>query len=216
MIFDILFEKAKFIVLEGKNKFKEIPLQFNPATYSVEENNAFSEKKLMGLKGVVNQFTGSKKSDLTLELMFDSTSTGRDVRSLIEPLYQIVNIDNTLHAPAPCSFVWGTFSFDGVVSSFKKEFTFFFSHGTPARVKVSITLKPYTKVKEQAQSLDLQSSDISKKRVLVEGDTIFDMAFREYKNSAMWRDIAEKNEIDNPLLIPFGTELILPSKDGDD
>lgn len=211
-------EKAKFIVLDGKNKSKgnEIPLQFNPSSYSVEQSNDFSEKKLMGLKGVVNQFTGSKKSDLILELMFDSTSTGQDVRDLVEPLYKIVNIDNTLHAPPPCRFVWGRFSFDGIVSAFKKEFTFFFSNGTPARVKISITLKPYTNVKEMAKALNLQSSDISKKRVLVEGDTIFDMAYREYKNPAMWRMIAAKNGIDNPLTIPFGTELLLPSKDSDD
>ncbi len=211
-------EKAKFIVLDGqyKDKGNEIPLQFNPASYSVEHSNDFSEKKLMGLKGVVNQFTGSKKSDLALELMFDSTSTGQDVRDLIEPLYKIVNIDNTLHAPPPCRFVWGKFSFDGIVLSLKKEFTFFFANGTPARVKISITLKPYTNVKEVVKSLNNQSSDISKKRVLVEGDTIFNMAHREYRNPSMWRKIAQKNGIENPLFILSGTELLLPSKEEED
>lgn len=211
-------EKAKFIVLDGQYKEigKEIPLQFNPSTYSVEQNNEFSEKKLMGLKGVVNQFTGSKKSDLALELMFDSTATGGDVRDLVEPLYKIVNIDNTLHAPPPCRFSWGKFFFDGIVLSFKKEFTFFFANGTPARVKISMTLKPYTNVKEMAKKLNLQSSDISKKRVLVEGDSLFDMAYREYKSPAMWRKIAQVNEIVNPLTIPFGTELLLPSKESDE
>ena len=208
-------EKAKFIVLDGKKRGTVIPVQFNPSAYSVEENNSFSEKKLMGLKGIVNQFIGSKKSDLTLELMFDSTSLGTDVRSLIKPFDLIVDIDNTLHAPPPCSFVWGTFLYEGIVTLFKKEFTFFFSTGTPARVKVSITLKPYASVKKKVKGLNFQSSDISKKRIFLEGDTLFSMAYKEYKNPALWRKIAEENEIDNPLDIPFGKELLLPSKEKD-
>ena len=209
-------EKAYFVVLKGENKGNEIPLQFNPSSYSVEHGNDFSEKKLMGLKGLINQFTGSKKSDFILELMFDSTSSGGDVRDLIQPLYKIVDIDNTLHAPSPCKFVWGKFTFDGIVSTYKKEFTFFFSNGTPARVKISMTLKPYTDVEEMAKTLNQQSSDISKKRVLIEGDTIFNMAHREYKNPSMWRKIAQENGIENPLFILSGTELLLPSKEEED
>jgi len=216
MIFDILGgEKAKFIVLEGKYKDldNEIPLQFNPTTYTVEQNNEFAEKKLMGVNGTVNQFTGSKKSDLTLELMFDSTSSGKDVRDLIEPLHKIVDIDNTLHAPPPCKFVWEKFSYDGIVSSFKKEFTFFLSNGRPARVKISITLKPYVKVDDATKNLNPQSSDITKQRVLTEGDTLFNMAYREYKDPAMWRKIAAKNGIEDPLNIAYGKVLLLPSNE---
>jgi len=206
-------EKAKFIVLDGQYKDKEISLQFNPGNYSVEQNNEFSEKKLMGLKGVVHQFTGTKMSDLSLELMFDSTSTGKDVRELTEPLKKIVEIDNTLHVPPPCSFVWEKFIFEGIVSSFKKEFTYFYSNGQPARVKVFMTLKPYANLEVTVKKQNNQSSDISKKRVLVEGDTLFNMAHREYKNPAMWRKIAQKNGIENPLFILPGTELLLPSKE---
>ena len=208
-------EKAKFIILKGKYKEdgQEIPLQFNPSSYSVEESNEYSEKKLMGLNGIVNQFTGSKRSDLTLELLFDSTATGKDVRELIDPFKKIVEIDNTLHAPPPCRFVWEKFSYDGIVSAFKKEFTYFFSNGTPARVKVSLTLKPYTDVENMAKDLNLQSSDISKTRVLAEGDSIFEMAYREYNDSSMWRKIAAKNGIEDPLDIPFGKTLLLPSKE---
>lgn len=211
----LIYDKAKFVVMDGKYKETEIPLQFNPPTYSVEQNNEYSEKKLMGLKGTINQFTGTKKSDLSLELLFDSTSGGGDVRDLIEPLKKIIEIDNTLHAPPPCRFVWNKFSFDGIVATFKKEFTYFYASGTPARAKITLTLKPYVNVKETAQSADMQSSDISKTRVLTEGDTIFEMAYREYKTPAMWRKIAEMNGIDNPLTVPYGSELLLPSKETD-
>ena len=95
----------------------------------------------------------------------------------------------------------------------RKEFTFFLANGRPARVKILMTLKPYVKVEDMVKGLNLQSSDISKQRVLSEGDTIFDMAYREYKDPAMWRKIALVNGIENPLSIPFGTSLLLPSKE---
>jgi len=208
--------KAKFIVLNGMHIGKEILLQYNPSQYSVEDNNEFSEKKLMGLKGVIHQFTGTKKSDLSLELMFDSTSLGKDVRELIKPLDTIVNIDSELHAPPSCTFSWGSFSFNGIVASVKKDFIFFYHDGIPARVKVSLVLKPYDAVKYTQALLDLHSSDISKERVFTEGDSLFLMSHREYNHPSSWRLIAEANDIENPLLIPSGTKLLLPSKGNDE
>jgi len=205
--------KASFVILQGKYKGIVIPLQFNPSSYSVVDENNFSEKKLMGLKGSIQQFTGTKQSDFSLEFIFDSTSTGVDVRGLMLPLQMIIDIDNELHAPPPCKFVWGSFLFNGIVSTFKKEFTFFFASGIPARVKISMTLKPYVIAQEMAQLLGLQSSDISKKRMLVEGDSIFSIAHREYKDPAMWRSIAQKNDIENPLFIKPGSTLLLPPKE---
>ncbi len=210
------FSKAKFIVLAGTNKSEEILLQFNPSHYSLQDSNEFSEKKLMGLKGVVHQFTGSKKSDLVLELMFDSTSLGKDVRELLKPLDMVINIDSELHAPPPCRFIWGGFSFDGIVSGLKKDFTYFYHDGIPARAKITLTLKPYQLIKQMSAKLDLHSSDISKERILKEGDSLFLLGYREYKSASAWRLIAEANGIDNPLKVESGTSLLLPSKDKDE
>jgi len=210
------FSKAKFTILAGTNKSKDILLQYNPSNYSVEDNNEFSEKKLGGIKSSVHQFTGSKKSDLTLELMFDSTSLGKDVRELLKPLDMIQGIDSELHAPPPCRFIWGSFSFDGIVSKLKKDFTYFYHDGIPARAKLSLTLKPYQSIDEMSAKLDLHSSDISKERILKEGDSLFLMGHREYNSSASWRLIAEANDIENPLLVPSGTKVLLPSKAKDE
>ncbi|WP_456401950.1 CIS tube protein [Hydrogenimonas sp.] len=202
--------KGKFIVLEGERKGTEVPLQFNPSNYTVEESNEFGEKKLMGLKGVIHQFTGSKHADLTLELLFDATDDGEDVRKRIEPLLRLGAIDRELHAPPPCRFVWGPFGFDGIVSQIKREFTYFYHDGTPGRVKLTVTLKPYRPPEEVKAALDLHSSDISKERVLAEGDSIFLMAAREYNAPGEWRRIAEANGIDDPLALLPGTRLLLP------
>lgn len=208
--------KAKFTIIDGSNAGKEIQLQYNPSQYVVEDSNEFSEKKLMGLKGATHQFMGTKKSDLSLDLMFDSTSLGKDVRELIKPLELLVNIDKELHAPPTCNFSWGSFSFKGIVSSLKKDFTYFYHNGIPARVKIALTLKPYDTVEHTQALLDLHSSDISKERILNEGDSIFLMSHREYNHSSSWRLIAQKNNIDNPLLISSGSKLLIPSKGNDE
>lgn len=207
--------KAKFVVLKGEGEGSEVYLQFNPSSYSFEESNEFSEKKLMGLKGVIHQFTGSKTADLSLDLLFDSTSEGGDVRNLLKPLEKLAAIDRELHAPPPCRFIWGSFSYDGIVTGLKREFTYFYQSGIPGRVKVALTLKPYKKVEEMVAQLDLHSSDISKERVLKEGDSIFLLAYREYKQPAEWRRIAKANGIDDPLKIKVGARVLLPPKDKD-
>jgi len=205
--------KAKFIILEGKNK-KEFFVQFNPPSLSLEQTNEFSEKQLTGL--FANQYTGTKKSDLSLELLYDSTSKGNDVRENLKDLDLLVKFDSEVHSPPPCQFKWNEITYDGIVSSYKKEFTFFYADGTPARAKVNLVLKPYVDIEKIAKEADKQSSDISKKRVLIQGDTIFDMAYREYKDISMWRVIAQANNIDDPLNIKYGTELLLPSKDSNE
>ncbi len=208
--------KAKFVVLDGELKGTEVYLQFNPSSYSFEESNEFSEKRLMGLKGVIHQFTGSKTADLSLDLLFDSTSQGGDVRDLLKPLEKLSGIDRELHAPPPCRFIWGSFSYDGIVTGVKREFTYFYHNGIPGRVKVALSLKPYKKVEEMAAQLDLHSSDISKERLLKEGDSIFMLACREYKEPAEWRRIAEANGVEDPLKIEVGTRLLLPPKENDE
>ncbi len=208
--------KAKFIVLDGERKGTEVPLQFNPSNYTVEVNNEFGEKRLMGLKGVIHQFTGNKRSDLSLDLLFDATDEGGDVRRKIEPLLRLGEIDRELHAPPPCRFVWGTFGFDGIVSQIKREFTFFYHDGTPGRVKLTVTLKPYRPLDETKAALDLHSSDISKERILAEGDSIFLMAAREYNSPQEWRRIAEANAIDDPLALRPGIRLLVPPGDEDE
>jgi len=206
--------KAKFVLLGGRMKGLVIPLQFNPETYSVEKSNNYAEKTLTGLKDVSYQYTGSKESDLSLNLLFDATETGLDVRVMMLPLSFLTDLDAELHAPPPCLFVWGTFIYQGVVSKIGKQFTYFYEGGIPARAKVSLTLKPYKTIDEIAGIIKLHSSDVTKQRVFTEGDSLAMMAYREYGDAAQWRRIAEANGIDDPFDIAPGTELALPPKKG--
>jgi nucleoid-associated protein YgaU len=47
--------------------------------------------------------------------------------------------------------------------------------------------------------------------VLVAGDTLQSVAFRRYGNPNLWRGIAEANGIDDPMRLPIGATLLIPS-----
>jgi nucleoid-associated protein YgaU len=47
--------------------------------------------------------------------------------------------------------------------------------------------------------------------VVTAGDTLQSIAYREYRNPNLWRAIAEANDIDDPLRLPSGTQLLLPA-----
>jgi hypothetical protein len=47
--------------------------------------------------------------------------------------------------------------------------------------------------------------------VLVDGDTLMGIAYREYGDPAMWRVIAAANRVDDPLRLTPGRSLLLPA-----
>jgi len=207
-------KKAKIVILEGTNKGKTINLQFNPSEYTLERISKFDKKFLITRENFKTQYKGGEESDLTLEFLFDTTETGKDVRSEIEPLMLLVTKDPELHAPPPCAFIWGSFVFKGVVSKLSKKFTFFFEDGTPARVRVTITFIPFKTLEEIESEERTHSADLTKKRILKEGDNLWLLAYREYGDPSFWRLIAKANEIDDPRRVEIGKELILPPREG--
>jgi len=207
-------KKAYITILKTKHNAEEItfPLQFNVSEYTEEIINDYKEKISNGKKGKILQFKHSAKSDFTIELFFDSTDEGTDVREKLKPLDLLVAINKEQHAPPPCRFVWGEFNFRGVVSKISKKFTYFYHNGIPARVRVSLTLKSYETLKEKKAKNKKHSSDLTKQRVTKSGDNIWLLADREYEDPRCWRDIAKANDIDDPRYIEMGRALTLPPR----
>ncbi len=205
--------KAYIKILEGRHKNEIIPLQFNPKEYTLEKTNEFQDKPLLTLQALKSSYQKASEGELSLELLFDSTSTGQNVNELIKPLKKITVMDEDLHAPPPCLFVWKDAVYKGVVTKVTKKYTYFFNDGTPARVRVTLTLKSFKTQKEIETETIKNSADVSKKKIFKEGDNLWLLAFNEYGDSSYWRFIAEVNKILNPLEIEPGTEIILPKRE---
>jgi nucleoid-associated protein YgaU len=80
---------------------------------------------------------------------------------------------------------------------------------------VSVTFREYKSLEEQITEMNRQSSDHTKIRIVVQGDTLSRIAAEEYGDPAKWRKIAYANPavIDSPRRLTPGTALSIPPID---
>jgi hypothetical protein len=207
-------QKAKIIVVKGwkkaSNKEKEIEVRFNPTEYTLDKSNEFANINIPGLESPLLQFTRGGLQTLTTDLFFDSYETGEDVRKkYVDRVAKLMEIDEDLHAPPVCEFVWGDgIKFTCVVSKVTKKFTMFNSDGAPVRATLSVTFNEY---KTEAELKKPTSSpDRTKVYTFKEGDSLWAIAWEQYGDAGQWRSIAEANDMDNPRLIPVGKQIEIP------
>jgi len=204
-------EKAKIIVLKGKNKGTKIEILFNPKEYTLDKSNEFANINIPGLESPLLQFTRGGLQTLTMDLFFDTYTyeKGKDVRIYTDQVVKLMEIDEELHAPPVCKFIWGKgIEFVFVLSKMTKKFTMFDSNGTPVRATLTVTFNEY--LTEAEFKKPTSSPDRTKVYTLKEGDSLWAIADKEYGNPGQWRVIAEANDIENPRIPPVGQEIEIP------
>lgn len=189
-----------------------IKVLFNPTEYSMEKSNQFQDTSLPGLSSPITQFVSGGAQTLSMELFFDTYTDekGKDVRVYTDQITNLMRIDKDLHAPPICVFQWGKVQFKAVLERVSRRFTMFLADGTPVRAILNVTFKEYVTLEEQLKDPPRQSADRTKRRVVVQGDSLWLLAAREYGDPALWRLIARANGIDHPRRIAPGMELIIP------
>ena len=217
------FARAVIINTNTKNKDdREIKVLFNPEKYTLEKSNQFAEIGIPGLESPLLQYIRGNIKTLTMELFFDTYEkrigfdheAGDDVRTTyVDKITKLMEIDAELHAPPVCEFSWGSLSFRGILERATRNFTMFGIDGRPLRCTMNVTFKEYQTVEFLTKSAPKNSPDRTKVRIFKQGDRLSHLAFQEYDDPALWRPIAEANNIDNPRLIEPGTELTIPPLD---
>jgi nucleoid-associated protein YgaU len=82
--------------------------------------------------------------------------------------------------------------------------------GTPVQARVDVTIEGQ---QEQIGGQNPTSHAVNSRRVhtMIDGDTLQSVAYRELGKPAYWRAIADFNGIDDPLRLPAGTVLLIPT-----
>lgn len=209
------FAKAYIELLDDKDKptGNKIEVMFNPAEYSIDKSNQFQLTSILGLSTPLTQFVSGNAETLTMDMFFDTYEKGESVKKYTDKVMSLIFIDEHLHAPPRCMFVWGAFQFKATVEKIARKFTMFMEDGTPVRATLNVTFKEYKTLSEQLSSPPRSSADRTKTRIFKEGDSLWLMAYREYGDPGQWRRIAEANNIDNPRIVEVGRELKLPPID---
>ena len=209
------FKKAR--IVDANDPSKSVECHFNPATFQVTQTVAWKEHTTIGRDAPELSFAGGQGGDLNVELLFDTTATGADVRQAYRLLLDLAKIDQTRKntktgkgEPRLCRFEWGNFlSFDAVITNITQTFTLFNSDGTPLRAKVGVRFK---QVDQPVRGQNPTSrSQARKSRVVHEGETLDWIAFQEYGDSACWHHIAETNDLADPMhLVPGQVLKLVP------
>ena len=216
-------KNSKFVIIPGKsqgskvvfNDSDKIEVTFNPTEYSIDKSNKYKEIGVPGLISPIIQFNQGDARTLKVELMLDTYSSKKrkkkDIRTkYIIPLSKLMELDSELHAPPPCKVLWGSLDFKGVMESLNTTYTLFNSEGVPVRAKVSLSFKEMIPLDVQAKNPPLNSPDRRKLFKMTEGDSIWNMANHAYGDPSLWRVIADANDIDDPLNIELGRDLVIP------
>jgi len=188
-----------------------IPVMFNPPEYQLQVTNQFAEIGIPGLGSSLLQFVKGSAQTLTMELFFDTTDEGVDVRVFTSLILNLTSLNSETHAPPRLLFVWGSLVFPCVLESVTQKFDYFNALGMPLRARLSVSLKGNDTLQDLLGGIQLLSADRTKQWLFKEGDTLQKIAAQEYGDPRQWRPIATANNIDNPLTIPTGRSLKIPA-----
>lgn len=213
------------------NRDRWTTVQFNPETLKVTFANQIQTPEGAGDQNgtPARQFVGAGTTKLALQIWFDvmalpdGENTENDVRNLTKKVSYFITPQPTddnppKYVPPAIRFLWGSFSFDGIMESLEESLEFFSPDGRPLRASLSLALTqqkisafnvpasergrrpPPT---AQGGAADPQAAAGTKPLTpAASGATLQGLADAAGKG-ASWQSIATANGIENPrLLVP--------------
>jgi hypothetical protein len=201
----------------------EIVFSFNPNQFTISKTASWSRvDQALADSAAMPQFQGAGAATMELEIFFDASEAQRprvaaDVQRLLDcvkPLRQ--TISSKKPSPPFVVFGWGRFmSFVAIVTKVSANYTMFRPDGTPTRATATLSLEEVPTDPPPRQNPTSGALATHRTHQVVAGDSLASIAHAEYGDPSKWRALAEINGIDDPMRIPPGSALIVPSAGGD-
>lgn len=179
-------------------------------------------------------YSGGGNTELTMNLLFDvslagSSVTSADVRDLTGPFWRLAESSQTgggYGNPPICRFVWGkSWQIPGLVTAVAEKLEYFTPEGIPRR---SLMRLRFRRVLEPVAPRPASGGPLQRPAAgptpgfggigerletheIVSGERPDQVAYDNYRDPALARALMSHNDIDDPLHIPSGTILDLPS-----
>jgi hypothetical protein len=125
---------------------RPLEVQFNPEKLELTLTNAM-EPNRGRRRREPPQLVTETTAKLSLELLFDTTATGQDVRAQTFQIAQMMQPRPGLRqggeargVPSIVLFEWGSLVFQGYIDSYKETLDFFAPEGVPLRSTLSLSL----------------------------------------------------------------------------
>ena len=203
-------EKATILVYENPDSSAtvELPCRFRPAKITHSASNSWHTTDSPESDVPMATFKGGKGQKMTMDLFFDTTDTGGDVRAYTDILLSLTLRDSKGEPPA-CQFSWGEITSPmSYVETVTINYTLFLPDGTPVRAEVpGIAFVEFEAVKDDALQNPTSRSEAREAWIVREGQRLDWIAFKVYKDASQWRYIALTNGLENPFVLRPGQVL---------
>ena len=180
-------------------------------------------------------YCGGGNTELTMNLLFDVSLAGssiaaEDVRDLTEPFWRLAENSQqggSYGNPPICRFVWGkSWQMPGLVTAVAEKLEYFTQAGQPRRSLMRLLFRrvlepivprprgtaagPQRPVSGQTPGFPELGEPLESHEVLG-GERPDQIAYSQYRDPDLARSLMSYNNIDDPLHIPAGTILDMPS-----
>ncbi len=227
-------KKGKISICNDKGTPQDsISFTFNPSSYTITSQPSYREVRHLMQDTERREFLGGVVRTMQATLIFDSFSDNdlfsasemQSVKNLTEgvenrlkpvtdklkKLEQAAHVSGELHRPPNVIFSWGNLNFKGIITGYSAEYTMFSMEGKPIRATVHLTITEEKDASAAARENPFESPDRTKTRLVVEGMSLWSIAYEEYDDCEKWRVIANANNLMNPLDIRPGQIIKVPA-----
>lgn len=218
--------------LKRDDEFFRLWCAFNPTELSLSQTADWRPSSVPRADiAAPPHFESTQPRTLSLELFFDR-STPRAAQALASAMSGSVPgnpsvegdierlMDMTLPVkgkepptPPKVTFGWGLMnSFEGHIRSVQATYLLFGRSGYPYRAKARVEM---VQIQEPPllQNPTSGAERARKTHMIGPGDTLQSVAYATYGDPRLWRGLAEVNEVDDPLALTIGSEILLPEQD---
>ena len=197
-------EKAWF---QSHDTWAWFDVQYNPVNVKFNKPVTWKEHDDQGQEGSL-EFQKTSPATMEIELNFDTTGTGEDVRKAwVNRLLKLTNPEITPDdgeaanlkkgRPHVVWFTWRSFELLGVIEAVNVTYTMFSSGGDALRANVTVKMKEWVAgLYNDGTGSDAYDSAPVQLVTVSAGETITAVAAN---SGSDWRAIAEANNIDDPL-----------------
>lgn len=192
----------------------KVHCMFNPYEYTIKKTNRFEAVMGVSGKAPTMKFVGSDVQTLGIDLIFDTYETGESLLETTDKLWSFMapKGENTPDPPE-VAFKWGSLYFVAVIKEMSHHFTLFDKEGIPVRAKVHIEFQQSRDPSDYPrQNPTSGGGPLQRVRTIRAGDRLDLIADEEYGDTKKWRLIANYNDIDNPMALRTGQQIVIPEE----
>jgi hypothetical protein len=215
-------ERARIYVLSKDSAQKEpkeeddfIEVCFNPKEYALDKTVEWTAEKAFA-DAEKPQIGQPKAMTLSVTLQFDTYEERVSVRdkylrklermTLLQgkPEKKEKQDQREEHHPPVILFVWGRFTFKGVIETLQQKYTMFLSDGTPVRADAVLKIRNVIDVFDEDATVERAKNKQPKIHTVAQNDRLDLIADKYFKDPKRWSQIADWNRVVDPVGITDG------------